>query len=83
MEASAVIHTTGGCLQITEWISLFGKTLEEVISFIDSKGEAAVIEDAEGFGDYPNMEDEPIETIMEAVEAIEEFGVEDYYRTGI
>jgi len=70
------------------FIELKGKSLEEVQAEIDAFVEEYGVEewhinDAEGFGAWDNMEDEPLEVIMDAVQAIEERGVDDYYRTGI
>jgi len=58
------------------WLDLSDMSLEEVQSKIDEVG--GTIYDARGFGEYPSIEDQPLEVIMQAVDAIKEFGVEDY-----
>ena len=67
----------------SKWIDLAGKSLEEVQEIIDSIP-GAVIFDTEGFGDWEGMEDEPIETIMEAAQLILELGSPDeYFKVGL
>jgi hypothetical protein len=58
------------------WLDLSDMSLEEVQSKIDEVDGS--IYDASGFGEYDSIEDQPLEVIMQAVEAIKEFGVEDY-----
>jgi len=67
----------------SEWVDLVGKTVEDIQGLLDSHPNSSVFA-AEGFGDWDNMEDEPLETIIEAAESILESGSsEDYFRRGI
>jgi hypothetical protein len=64
----------------TEWVDLAGKSIEEIRDVI---GDGTVY-NAEGFGDWENMEDEPLETIMEAASLIVELGSPDeYFKVGL
>lgn len=63
--------------QGSTWLELMGMSRYEVFTAVEALPNY-FIHDAEGFGDYENVEDESLDTIVDLVDAIRKFGVFDY-----
>lgn len=67
----------------SEWVDLADKSIEDIQQILDSHENSSIF-DTEGFGDWENMEDQPLETIMLAASIILELGSPDeYFRVGL